>query len=195
MSTWWNKNVENRLEDFKSWIGDYNKESKVYCRKYVATAGYKEILDCGCGVATEYYGYQHDKYDIDYTGLDSCDYLIKFNREQGIKMIESDLEHPLKLKSNSYECVYCREVLEHLPYYENAVTGFIKAAKKEVLLVWFIKPDSEPDEINYWKEEDLYHNKYNVEKLESFILANPKVKEIFWKSINEKENVLHIKLT
>ena len=192
MTTWWNKNVENRMNDFTGWIEDYNQPTKLYCRKYVINQGYKNIIDCGCGVATEYYGYKNDKYNIEYTGLDSCKYLVSINKNNGINMIEAELEKNLPINNNSYECVFCRGVLEHLSYYEKTIDEFIRIGTKEVLIGWFIIPDKDEDKINYWNEEDLYHNKYNKNKLENFILNIPKVDKIFWTDINEKENVLHI---
>lgn len=192
MTTWWNNNVENRFSDFEGWIGDHEQPTKLFCRKYVAAMGYKSIVDCGCGLATEYFGYQNDKYNIDYTGLDSCIYLIDRNRQLGIRMIEAELEIDLPLEDNAYECVYGRGVIEHLSYYEKTINEFIRTAEKEVLIGWFIKPDDDEDKIDYWVEEDLYHNKYNKLKLETFILSNPKVENIFWDDVNEKENVLHI---
>jgi ubiquinone/menaquinone biosynthesis C-methylase UbiE len=192
MTTWWNKNVVNRMSDFEGWIGDFDQPTKLFCRKYVAATGYKSIIDCGCGLATEYFGYKNDQYDVDYTGLDSCTYLVDKNKNLGIKMVEAELEVNLPLKDSSYECVYCRGVIEHLSYYEKTINEFIRAAKKEVLIGWFIKPDNADDKIDYWVEEDLYHNKYNKDKLEKFIMSNPKVDRIFWDEIDEKENVLHI---
>lgn len=192
MTTWWNKNVKNRINDFEGWIGDHNQPTKLYCRKYVASKSYKDIIDCGCGVATEYYGYKSDAYDIKYTGLDSCTHLIELNRDRNINMIEAELEKDLPIEDNSYECVYCRGVIEHLSYYKKAIDEFIRIGKKEVLIGWFINPDDKEDQINYWEEEDLYHNKYNINNLEDFILSNPKVNQLFWQDINEKESVLHI---
>lgn len=194
MTSWWNKNVQNRLDDFKGWIGDLTHPTKLYCRQYVASKGYKTIIDCGCGIATEYYGYKQDGTQIEYTGLDSCSFLVKMNQNQGIPMIEAELEGELPVPDNSYECVYCREVIEHLSYYEKTINEFIRIAAKEVLISWFIKPENEEEEINYWTEEDLYHNKYNKEKLEKFILSNPKVDRIEWVEVTEKENILHIRL-
>lgn len=194
MTSWWNKNVEKRMEDFKSWIEDHNEPSKKYCRKYVADKNYRQIIDCGSGLASEYFGYINDNYSINYTGLDSCKYLIELNANKGINMIEAELNNELPLEDGSYECVYCREVIEHLPYYETAINNMIRIGNKEVIICWFIKPAEVPDDINYWKEEDLYHNKYNLEKLEKFILSNPKVSSISWKDISDKKNVLHIYL-
>jgi len=215
MTTWWNKNVKNNLETFFGWVKDFNNPNKVYCRNHVIKKNYKSILDCGCGFATEYYGYKYnDNYDIKYTGADSCKYFIDFNASQGIHMVEADLDCTLPIGDNAYECVFCREVVEHLSYYENAINEFIRIGKKEVIIVWFLKPGSIPlyddelpeslkqkpwtaageDQINYWEEEDLYHNVYAIDKIEKFILSNPKVEKITWHDFTDKESVLHITL-
>lgn len=238
MTSWWNKNVETRIDDFKSWIGDFNQPSKVYCRNYVADKKYKNLIDCGCGLATDYFGFKTNGYEVGYTGLDSCKYLVELNRADGITMIEAELVETLPISDNSYDVVYCREVLEHLPYYEKTVNEFIRIAAKEVIIVFFIRPlheyewkeeienkiqqqkkslkeewekkerarhvlsaeanlpyvpEEEPvfevevnednKEINYWKEEDLYHNKYDKKKLEAFIMKNPKVDKLLWVDI------------
>lgn len=182
MTTWWNKNAETRMNDFKSWVGDFNQASKVYCRKYIADKQYKTIIDCGCGLATDYYGFKDDNYEVNYTGLDSCKFFVNSNRDNGITMIEAELEENLPISDNSYEIGYCREVLEHLPYYEHTLKELIRISSKEVLIVFFIEPGSD-EYINYWGEEDLYHNKYNKEKLETFIMSNPKVDKLFWTAI------------
>lgn len=254
MASWWNSNVEKRIRDFISWTGGFNQPSKVHCRNYIVKNQYKSVIDCGCGLATDYFGFKHDGHEIDYTGLDSCKYLIKYNIDRGMKMIDAELTKKLPIKDNSYECVYCREVLEHLPYYEKTLKEFVRIATKEVIVVFFIKPLSEneweaelnsrkekmlkefreeiqrawdrerkdliegiiytnrltgqneplpepgpvpnpPDpvfeikdeekEINYWRTEDLYHNKYDKKKLETFILGMDKVDRIFWEGVDD----------
>lgn len=194
MTTWWNKNAETRIDDLKSWIGDFNKPDKIYCRTYVAGKGYKTIIDCGCAISTESAGYKHDNYEIDYTGLDSCKYLVELNRANGIKMIEAELEAKLPIKDNAFEVVYCREVMEHLSYYETTINEFIRIGQKEIIISWFMKPHETGDEIHYWDGEDLYHNVYNREKLEHYIKLNSKVDKLFWHTISDKENILHILL-
>ena len=214
MTTWWNNNVELEIESFKEWTRDHFDPTKMYCRKHVADHGYKSIIDCGCGLATEYFGYKADNYDIDYTGLDSCKFFIKLNDGYGIKMIDAELESTLPIEDNSFDCVYCREVIEHLSYYEHAISEFIRIGRKEIIIVWFLKPgtpflqgDELPeslkkkplplpgsDQINYWKEEDLYHNVYDINKLQDFIRANPKVQDFRWQDFDAKKSVLHITL-
>ena len=77
MTNWWNKNVEDRMDDFKIWVGDFNQPSKIYCRNYIINKKYKNVIDCGCGLASEYFGFKYDNYQIDYTGLDSCEYFVQ----------------------------------------------------------------------------------------------------------------------
>lgn len=180
MTTWWNNNIETRMGDFKAWIGDFNQPSKVYCRKYIAENQYKSILDCGCGLATDYYGFKEDNYTISYMGLDSCKFLVESNQNQGISMIHAELETNIPILDNCYEVVYCREVLEHLSFYEKCFNEMIRIGSKEVLVVFFIKPGPEEDQINYWETEDLYHNKYDKEKLENFLASHSKVDKFFW---------------
>jgi ubiquinone/menaquinone biosynthesis C-methylase UbiE len=194
MTSWWNKNAQKRLDDFKSWVGGSDLESKKYARNYIAKKKYKSVLDCGCGIATEYYGYKEDNYEINYTGLDSCKFFVDKNRENNIEMVEAELEQPLPIEDNSFDCSYVKDVFEHLKYYETTINELIRVSKKEVIISWFIKPGDAEDQINYWEEEDLFHNVYNSTKLEEFIKSNPKVSKIEWKNVNDKETILHIKI-
>lgn len=195
MTSWWNKNIPGeRLEEFKSWLTKGHQTDRVYCRKHIAEQQYKSFLDCGCGIAVEYFGFKTDNYPIEYTGLDSCTYLIELNKSHGIQMIDAELDNPLPIKDNAYDCVYAREIMEHLQYHRRTLDELIRVAKKEVVVTWFIRPDHEPEDIRYRADEDLYHNKYNIDLLEKFILSNDKVESISWHEPNEKHLVLHIKL-
>jgi ubiquinone/menaquinone biosynthesis C-methylase UbiE len=187
MTSWWNKNAKNRMDDFRAWVGDFDQPSKIHCRKYIVSKQYKSLIDCGCGLASDYFGFKKDRYRIDYTGLDSCKYFVKINRKRGIYMVEAELEKNLPLRDSHYECVYGREILEHLSYYEKTISEMIRIASKEVILVFFIEL-GEMDEINYWEEEDLYHNKYDKEKLEKFITGIKKVNKMFWETVEDPTN-------
>ena len=117
MNGWWNKNAEKRLSDFKAWVGPIDQPSKVYCRSHVIKQQYKTIIDCGCGLAIDCFGYKSVGSRIKYTGLDSCKYFNKLNAERGVAMVEAELETDLPIADNSYDVSYCREVIEHLSYY------------------------------------------------------------------------------
>lgn len=192
MTSWWNKNVETRMDDFKSWIGSFDKESKKMIRSHVINKKYKSILDCGSGLCSEYYGYKNDNYKIKYTGLDSCEKLVEINCNNGINVIKTDLEEKINIEDNSYDCVFCKDVLEHLSDYKLMLLEMIRIAKKEVIVGWFIKPISEETKINYWEEEDLYHNEYNINEIEDLLKSNNKVSNFEWKNVDDKEINLHI---
>lgn len=198
MTEWWNKNVESRVDDFKKWLEDDKALDTKYCREYIINKKYKSILDCGSGFCVNYYAFKDDKYEIKYTGVDSCDYLVDLNKQNGIEVLRANVEKPLPIEDCSYDIVYTRSVLEHLPHYATFVNEMIRVAKNEVIIIFFITPtDKEDDCDNYWPEEDLYHNHYNLTKLENFIKSNSKVNNIFWNREFEdggqyNKSILHI---
>lgn len=189
--TWWDLNLQSKMETFKSWIGDYNAESKVFIREYVKNNNYSSLADFGCGVATEFFGYKNDNYNIKYLGIDSSVILNKKNIELNVPMLLSDV-NKTELNDNEYEVSFSRHVLEHQPTYKDSLTEMIRVASKEVIHVFFIKPEKEL--INYDLDLNLYHNTYDKSEIEKFCLDNKKVKNIKWIDINNKECSLHIKL-
>lgn len=189
--TWWDLNLQSKMETFKSWIGDYNAESKVFIREYVKNNNYSSLADFGCGVATEFFGYKNDNYNIKYLGIDSSVILNKKNIELNVPMLLSDV-NKTELNDNEYEVSFSRHVLEHQPTYKDSLTEMIRVASKEVIHVFFIKPEKEL--INYDLNLNLYHNTYDKSEIEKFCFDNKKVKNIKWIDINNKECSLHIKL-
>lgn len=188
ISDWWNKNMnENMLPTFKGWVGDSNSESKKYVRNYVISKNYKSIIDIGCGLCDTKQGYKNDNYDIKYTGLDSCKYFIDLGKKNGIDIIESDM-NKIDLYDDSFDVVYGRHILEHLPSYKESLNEFIRIAKNEVIIIFFIKP-VDKEEIRYTQHDDLYHNVYSKQDIEDFL----KTYNFEWVDVNDKEVVLYIK--
>lgn len=190
--SWWDLNVINRIKEFRAWIGGYDEQSKVHVRKYVASKGYGSILDCGSGLCSEFYGYIADEYPIKYKGIDSCLALVNENRSKGI-----DVEHfPLEaigLQDSSFDVVFCRHVLEHLPYYDQAIPEMVRLASKEVVVVFFLKTIDQNDQIDMGNDHGVvYHNRYNRACLESFVLGLDKVESILWEDVNQSEEILHV---
>ena len=191
--TWWEKNLENQMGEFRLWIGDYKAESKVFCRKYIASKGYKSILDCGCGVCTEYYGYKNDGYPIEYKGVDATPKLVALGLKNGIDVVEGYLE-ALPAADASVDVCYIRHILEHLPYYGDAINEAMRVAAKEVVICWFIKPDDQPDLVNYDATNNLYHNRYNIDGVLNLIQAHPRFESCETQDINAQESLFKIKL-
>lgn len=184
ISDWWNKNMKDELlPTFEGWVKDYNAITKKYSREYIVEKQYKSMLDVGCGLCSMYDGFVNDGYEIEYMGLDSCTYFLDKAKNRNISVINSDMNE-IKLENDTYDVVFARHVLEHQPTFEYALEEFIRIAKKEVIVVFFIKPQDK--EIIKYGEDDLYHNVYSKKDIES------SVKNFEWIDFGD-EVVLHIK--
>ncbi len=192
MLDWWNKNLKdgNVMKVFKGWIGTFDAISKKFTRNYIEAMKYKSLLDCGCGCCTEYFGYINDGYSIKYTGVDTCNLLIEENERNGIDVKLSSSEK-LPFSDNSYEVVYIRHLLEHLPGYEKALDEAIRVAGNEVLVIFFLRPGNAIEKINYDEKENLYNNEYNKQEIEDYIKTKTKVNRFRWENI-ANEAILHI---
>lgn len=194
ISNWWNDNMNDEmLSTFKGWVGDFNTTSKKIVREYTISKKYESLLDVGCGLCDTYYGYKNDNYEIKYTGLDSCEYFIKNAKEKNIDIIESDMNN-INIKDESFDIVYGRHILEHLPTYKPALSEFIRISKRETIIIFFIKPQDK-EYIHYNNGNDLYHNIYSKKDIEQFL----KSYEISWEEVknesdpNLSEMILYIK--
>lgn len=191
--TWWDKNLSQKFEEFKGWVGDFNAESKVFTRNFVKQRNHKSIVDFGCGPATEYFGYKNDGYDISYMGVDSSWVLYSHITGQGVPAIHSPVEE-VALPDSSFDVAFSRHVLEHLPTFRECLGEMIRVGKKEVVNVFFIEPTMEPEKIDFYEPDQLFHNRYNKKDVTEFCLSNPKVVSVHWIPINNKEIMLNLML-
>lgn len=191
--TWWDKNLSQKFDEFKGWVGDFKSESKVFVRNYVKTKNYESIVDCGCGPATEFFGYKHDGYDINYLGVDSSTFIHNHITNNGVPAILSPIEK-IELPDSSFDVSFSRHVMEHLPTFRFGLSELIRLANKEAINVWFIKPDSLEEKINYDGKENLFHNKYNRNDVETLLITNNKVASWRWEDVNDKEIALFIQV-
>lgn len=194
---WWTFNPD-KFDMFNGWLGDYNARSRALSREHIIQQGYATVLDVPCGTCTEYFGYQKTNMAVDYTGLDITAYLVARAQSFGIKAHEGSIEN-IPFIDSSFDLVYIRHLLEHLDYYQKALSEAIRVAEKEVLVVFFIPPTSGRGDIISPAEVDgalLFHNNYNREALIWFINQNPKVKHLEWQAVDgpTTEEILHVYL-
>ena len=190
--TWWQDNVDSKIETFASWIGDYSAESKVFARKHISSKNYKSIVDCGCGLCTEYFGYRSDGHIIDYVGIDATPKLVELARSKGIDARQGYIES-IPLPDNFAEISYIRHIVEHLPTFEPALREAVRIASKEVVVIFFLKP-GDSTVIDFDPSERLYHNRYSKESVENLLKEIPKVKKFNWIEVNNDETLLSIEL-
>lgn len=192
--TWWNNNLDNsqRFNEYLGWLGDKTADSRIFIRENIKDLEIKSIADFGCGPCVEYEALKESGYQFEYLGIDSCVHLKELNESKGINFLNSPVEKT-GLKDSSYELSYSRHVLEHLPTYKDALKEMIRVASRYVVHIFFIKP-GESQKINFWEEENLYHNTYSTKEIETYLKKNKKVNSFEWIDINDKENALVINL-
>jgi len=198
--TYWNNhlNEEHYNNVFTQWVGDCDATSKLYVYEYLSNKNYASVIDLGCGDASIYQGFQKRNISIDYTGVDSCKFFIKLCKQQNINVIDSDIRNVSMAASSSYDIVLGRHVLEHQDNFQELLEEMIRLAKKEVICIFFIKPDltSEETVINYEKETNLYHNTYSYSLIGQFLTEHPRVSSFHLAPIpnTEVEFSLHINI-
>lgn len=187
--TWWDINAKKKSKEIYTWIGDENALSKVYSRKHIYNKGYKSIIDLGCSNATMKIGFDKEKYDIKYVGVDKCNYFIQ-NKDY---CINCDF-FSTPFEENSFDIVFSRYIVEQLSDFRNYFDETIRLAKKEVLHIFFIKPQSE-EFILYDENNKLFNNIYCKQDIEHYLNNNSKVESFHWYSIDKNEEALHINIT
>lgn len=193
---WWEDNVNTGYMQLISSIQHYNAHSRILMRRYIQKKGYKNILDVGCGIGTEWIGFKHDHMNIEYQGVDITPSLVHSAQQAGINVIESSI-FKIPFLNETFDIAYTRHVLEHLPSYEGAIDELIRVACREVLIIFFIKPhEHNANYINLipFQGSLLYNNHYSKKKLSEYIHANKRVDYCVWESLNMQEDMLHIYL-
>jgi SAM-dependent methyltransferase len=198
--TYWNNHLseEHYNNVFTQWVGDCDATSKLYVYEHLSNNNYASIIDLGCGDASIYQGIQKRNISIDYTGVDTCKFFINLCKRQNINVIDSDIRNVSTAVNASYDFVLGRHVLEHQDNFHELVEEMIRLAKKEVVCIFFIKPDltSEETVINYEKETNLYHNTYSYSLITQFLTEYPRVSSFHLASIptTDVEFALHINI-
>lgn len=175
-----------------NWCQSIFDPSRIEARKHIREKNYSSILDVPCGMCHEYFGFKHDHYPIEYTGVDIVPDLIALAHKKNITAFEGNIE-ALPFENNTFDVTYARWILESLPYYSHAINELIRVAKKEVIITFFMGlHENREDQLQIirWPEPYLHYNIYNKKKLESFILSNHKVNKVEWKTIKNPTDIM-----
>ena len=186
--TWWDKEIKEQFNEFKSWVGPTTAETKVWARKYILNQDYKSIVDIGCGMCDEYHAYHKEKPGIWWVGVDSSEFL---SSRVGAGIVVNEEGHNTKFKDSEFDVAYSRHVLEHQKNYKPILTEMIRIGSKEVIHIFFIAP-RDKEIINYNSDNNLYHNTYDRNEIEQFLKEHPKVGGWYWKKIGATEEALII---
>lgn len=191
--TWWDSQLESKLDLFKSWIGTSDALSKKHVRKYIIEKGYKSLVDIGCGTATEYFAYQKEYPELKYLGVDSSVYLNNYNIKKGVPMLKCEA-HDIPLDDNSVDVTFSRHVLEHQPHFSPILDEMIRIGRQAAIHVFFIRPWNRETLVSFDPKQGLYHNRYNREEINLYLNSIVKVHTYKWEDISEEESILIIDL-
>lgn len=169
---WWNANLPGKLADFERWVAGPMDPSRCAVREIVRSRGYRSMLDCGCGTCATLDGFIHDGYAVDYTGIDTCGYLVERmakRQDEHVRVLKADIEL-LPFPDKSFDVVLCRDVLEHLDGYWKAMDHMLRVAKNEVMVSWFLRP-CEPERLTTERlgGVTLRHNWYSRNAIEKWL--------------------------
>lgn len=188
--TWWDNNLNNKsmFNTFLGWVGDSSAPSKKRFREFLKDQNFKSIVDVGCGPATEFFGFANEGIEIQYTGVDSSEFLVNYNQDRNIPMVLAEA-HNIPVPDDSFEVAFSRHVLEHQPTFAPVIDELIRISSKLAVHIWFHKPEDK-EIIDYDSGQNLYHNYYRKVDIEQHLLSNKKVKSIEWIDVDDTENIL-----
>ena len=193
---WWDENAATMVPQFMQWFGDSSSISRVLVRQHIKRECYKTVLDIPCSLAVDFEGFQQDETFIAYLGMDISPKLVDLAQSKHIPAMQASIEN-IPCKDSSFEVCYARHILEHHPYYENALRELIRVARFEVIVVFFMAPVEHYDDQFLVSLNDdclLYYNCYNRSKMNDFLLHHAKVSAIEWQDVDGKEVILRIYL-
>ncbi len=137
--TWWDASLnESNMAWFREAVGDVDHPVRVIIRDFLKSFDQQiSLLDLGCGPCIEYEGYRKDSINVDYTGVDSSEFLLQTAkiRNPEMKVILSDFQ--TNLEDESFDVVLVRHILEHQEDFTRVIKEAVRLSKRYVIVVTF----------------------------------------------------------
>ena len=92
----------------------------------------KTIIEIGCG--TGILAHELKKQGKDILGTDISDYALKKAQKKGIKTLCCDLDSPLTLKDNTFDCAISCQILQHIFKPSALIKEMTRISKKYVII-------------------------------------------------------------
>jgi 2-polyprenyl-3-methyl-5-hydroxy-6-metoxy-1,4-benzoquinol methylase len=113
---------ESRLVTPRKYVELYHKLNKVYSIRA------KKVLDAGCRVGV--YSYLLTKIGYKVIGFDIVPEHVEEAVKYGIKAVECDLCDMKKTEDNTFDSLFCKDVIEHLYDAKKAFKEFVRVVNK-----------------------------------------------------------------
>lgn len=196
IKTWWDAFAQaGGLDQLETWLGGVDAPSRLRIRQRIAECEYQTVADCGAGLGIDWIGMQNISYPVDYVGVepskalrDASDKVAHQYGKGKMPLVEGTIEK-LPFQDSSRDLVYARHILEHLPKIQPALNEMIRAARFEVVVVFFMRPGKET---YLTRERDgLWQNWWSKSEIERILELNDKVEVWFWETLHS-EVLLHV---
>ncbi len=149
-------NIFARFFDVKLYITLKNMLFNYKFRKYMLAKAYQKnkylvnasknmrMLDVGCGISPV------SPLPSQTIFIDSDKNAIDLLNKQGYLALKGDISH-LPINNKSIDCIFCSEVLEHVPDFDKSITEFKRILRNKGLLFLTV-----PTHMHYWSFDDEY---------------------------------------
>lgn len=169
---WWDDSNQEDLEKIVNHLSNTNTSERKIIQRILTGNGIRSVLDAGCGVGTEFERYKISNMDIKYVGIEKSARMLEIakTKHPEAEFIYGDVNE-MPFKDSSFEAVILKHVLEHLPYYDKAVSEAVRVSSKLVIVdffhkLWFF------DYLNQHKK-GFCENWYSKKKFLKFIKGLP----------------------
>ncbi len=136
---WWRFNRGATLQFLRE--GHEGKQHPSRLKLISLLDGMTTVLDAGCGTGVMFEVLREARPDLDYTGVDVTEHFIctaqQMYPDDAARFRCHSVFEPL---DRNYDAVFCRHLLEHLPDFAPAVEKLYTAARKKLLVVFYLPP-------------------------------------------------------
>ena len=135
---WWDEVNPSKFEDLATKLSITDTSEKGIIREELMFSKAKTVLDAACGTGSEYQSYQKGMLEVDYTGMDLSQRMLKIanTHNPAARFITGDVQH-MPFQDSSFDAVVMKHILEHLPSFETAVNEAVRVAKNTVIIDLF----------------------------------------------------------
>ncbi len=165
-------------DEFQKLVGKHlsNKDDpeRAEIRKILINHGVEEVLDLGCGIATEKTSYDAYGVNVHYVGLDMSSRMLNLakNAHPETDFVMGNLKS-IPFQDNSYDAVLLKHTLEHQIHYENAVSEAVRVSKNIVIINFFHRLLPGKLDLRLEDRRGFHNNWYGRKKFEKYIESLP----------------------
>lgn len=165
--TWWQLNInEDTYPKYASWIAQWTTPTIRWAIERINEVKATSVVDLGCGTGELFKGLKFAHLDVDYTGVDSCEYYANRAIAEGADVLTEDVRDIVPFQASF---VHSRHLLEHLPEWSDVekVFSLVAAMKPKIFAhTFFMLPGMNEKLFSPPEYAFLHQNTWSAGKLQ-----------------------------